>query len=59
MSKKIVLPIGKCNIGRTCADGIQGESAGEERVCDSLLLLVEDNILPYARQGIGCPDPGP
>lgn len=53
--------MGRCNIGRTCADSIQGESAGEERVCDLLLLLVEDRILPLPeeRQGIDCRDSGP
>ena len=44
---------------RTCADGVQGESAGEERVCDFLLLPVEDEVLPDERQGIDCGDPGP
>jgi hypothetical protein len=34
---------------RTCADSIQSESAGEERVGDSLLMVVEDNVRPDER----------
>lgn len=44
---------------RTCADGVQGESAGEERVCEFLLLPVDNSVLHHERQGIDCRDPGP
>jgi len=42
--------LGKCGAQtRTCADSIQSESAGEERVGDSLLMVVEDNVRPDER----------
>ena len=43
---------------RTCADSIQAESGSKERVCDLLLPPVEDDILPYVRQGVDCRDTG-
>ena len=43
--------------GRTCADGIQRERAGEESICNSFLFLVENNVRPDKRQGVHCTDP--
>jgi hypothetical protein len=43
---------------RTCADSIQCESAREERVRDSLLLLIEDDITSDEGQGVDCRNPG-
>jgi len=51
-------PSGECREQRqTCADGIEGESAGEESICDFLLLPVEDDIRPNEGQGVDGRDP--
>ncbi len=45
--RQTCLPFGRSNAQtRTCADSVQSESAGEERVGDLLLFLVEDSVRP-------------